>query len=320
MLCRTASDLFWMGRAVERAEAMARLLDLARRLAALPGSHSPQAGHSVWALPSLATGSIASAANGQAQNTSDMLMRCVLDRENPSSVLACVQLARDAARNQRSVVPAEVMAPLQLMLSKMRALKPQHLMSGGLGQVIGEIMAFSDMFRGVTFATMMRNEAWHFLRLGTFLERADGSVRLWTTQADPEFSLVRDGPDSPHAAFHRVALLEAASALMPLRRLHGEPNRQGVTEMLLRRPDFPRSAAYCLNKAQHILGSLQVSQSEPTMRLVGRALAGVSYLDPEEDAQSMFAFGAARQSDIGAAEAAVDERFFVAQMPLRRAA
>jgi uncharacterized alpha-E superfamily protein len=165
MLCRTASDLFWMGRAVERAEAMARLLDLARRLAALPGSHGAQAGHTVWALPLLSTGSIPPGAAEKEWTTAEILTRCVLDHDNHNSVMACVQLARDAARNQRSVVPAEVVAPLQLMLSKMRNLKPQHLVSGGLGQVIGEIMAFSDMFRGVTFATMMRNEAWHFLRL-----------------------------------------------------------------------------------------------------------------------------------------------------------
>ena len=320
MLCRTASDLFWMGRAVERAESMARLLDLSRRLAALPGSRSAQTGNTVWALPLLATGSIPPGIAGDDMKPAEMLSQCVLDRENPSSVLACVQLARDAARNQRSVVPAEVVAPLQLMLSKMRNLKRQHLVNGGLGHVISAIMAFSDAFRGVTFATMLRSEPWHFLRLGTFLERADGSVRMWTTQADPEFSLVRDGPDSPHAAFHRVAMLESASALMPLRRLHGEPNRKGVTDMLLRRPDFPRSASYCLIEAQKALGSLQVTPSEPTSRLVGKALAGVSYLEPKEDAESMFAFGAARQFDIYAAEAAVDERFFVAKTPLRRAA
>jgi uncharacterized alpha-E superfamily protein len=318
MLCRTASDLFWMGRAAERAEAMARLLDLARRLAALPSSH--RAGHSVWALPLLATGSIPPGAVGDDLSPAEMLWRCLLERDNPSSVLGCVQLARDAARNQRSVVPAEVVAPLQVMLSKLRDLRPEHLPSGGVGQVIGELMAFSDMFRGVAFATMSRNEAWHFLRLGTFLERADGALRLWATQADPEFAIVRDGPDSPLAAFHRVALLEAASALMPLRRLHGEPNQQGVTEMLLRRHDFPRSAAYCLNEAQKTLRALQVSPEEEASRLTGKALASVSYLEPRPGADAMFAFGAARQRELCEIGAAVDQRFFVAQMPLRRVA
>ena len=320
MLCRTASDLFWMGRSAERAESMARMLDLARRLAALPASHGGHAGHSLWALPLLSTGGIPTGVALQDLSPLDMLSRCLIDRDNPSSVLTCVQLARDAARNQRSVVPAEVVAPLQLMLGKLRVLKPQHLVSGGLGQVIGDIMAFTDAFRGVTIANMMRNEAWHFLRLGNFLERADSAVRLWTTQADPEFSLVRDGPDSPHAGFHRVALLEAASALMPLRRLHGEPNREGVTEMLLRRPDFPRSASFCLGEAQTNLAALQVDMCEPVMRQLGKALAGVSYLEPEAGATGMFAFGAARQADISAVEAAVNERFFVAHMPLRHAA
>ena len=320
MLCRTASDLFWMGRAGERAEAMARLLDLARRLAALPASHGKGGAQKVWALPLLATGSIPPGQIDKGLSSTDILARCVLDRENPSSVLSCAQLARDAARNQRSVVPNEVVAPLQMMLSRLRVLKSKQLVNGGLSQVIADIQGYSDMFRGVAFATMMRNEAWHFLRLGTFLERADSAVRLWTTQADPEFSLLRDGPDSPHAAFHRVALLEAASALMPLRRLHGEPNRQGVTEMLLRRSDFPRSAAYCLIEAQKTLSSLQVSPSEAVARQIGRTLAGVSYQDPKPEAEAMFAFGAARLAEIAAAQDEVEQRFFVAQMPLRRVA
>lgn len=317
MLCRTASDLFWIGRAVERAEAMARLLDLARRLSALPaerGAHP--AGRGVWALPLLATGSVYVEGAGSAA----MVQRCLLDRDNPSSVLACVQLARDAARNQRSVVPGEVVATLQGALDHLRALRPAHLADGGVGRVIAEVMAFSDAFRGVTFATMLRNEAWHFLRLGTFVERADGSVRLWATQAEPDSEHLRAGPDSPLAAFHRVALLEAASALMPLRRLHGEPNHAGVSDMLLRRPDFPRSATYCLSEAQKALAALQVGAAEPVARHLGRALAGVSYLEPRADADGLFAFGAARQAEIAAVAGAVEQRFFIARMPLRRAA
>lgn len=319
MLCRTAYDLFWMGRAVERAEAMARLLDLSRRLSALPSSHAA-GGARVWALPLLATGTVPPGTAGDDLGQAEAVARCVLDRGNPSSVLNCLQAARDAARNQRAVVPPEVVTQLQQALERLRRTDARALLGGGLGQVIADIVSFSDTFRGVTFATMLRNEAWQFLRLGTFLERADASVRMWTTQADPEFSLVRDGPDSPLAGFHRVALLEAASALMSLRRLHGEPNRAGVTEMLLRRPDFPRSACYCLGKARATLEALQVRPTERSARLVGRALADVSYLEPEDGAESMFAFGAARQADLCAVEAAVHDRFFIAELPLRRAA
>ncbi len=318
MLCRTASDLFWMGRAVERAEAMARLLDLARRLSALPMSHDAAA--RVWALPALATGGIPPGVPDAAVGMEQALVHCVLERDNPSSVLACVQRARDVVRNQRSVVPMEMLAPVHMLLQRLRALQPARLAGEGLGRLIGEILAFSDSFRGVAFDTMLRNEAWHFLCLGSFIERADAAVRLWATQADPEFSLLRDGPGSPHAGFHRVALLEAASAIMPLRRLHGEPNRQGVADMLLRRPDFPRSAAYSLAQAQKTLTALHVNAAEPAARQFGRALAGVCYADPGEQAQAMFAFGAARLADLGAAADAVEQRFFVARTPLRRAA
>ena len=320
MLCRTASDLFWMGRSAERAESMARMLDLARRLAALPASHGGHAGHSLWALPLLSTGGIPTGVALQDLSPLDMLSRCLIDRDNPSSVLTCVQLARDAARNQRSVVPAEVVAPLQTMLARLRGLDARQLEGGGLAQVVASVMRFADRFRGVTFATLSRNEAWHFLRLGLFIERADAALRLWTTQADPEFVLLRDGPESPRAAFHRVALLEAASALMPLRRLHGEPDRAGVTEMLLRRADFPRSAAYCLGQAQRALAALQLAPHDAAVRQLGRALAGVSYVEPGAQADSMFAFGADRQAEIAAVAAAIERRFFVAPVPLRRAA
>lgn len=316
MLCRTASDLFWMGRAVERAEAMARLLDLARRLAELPGRD----GDRVWALPLLATGAIPPGVAGDDATQAELVRRCVLDAHNPASVLASVQLARDAARNQRSVVPAEVAAPLQTMLARLRGLDPGQLDGGGLARVVAAVMRFADRFRGVTFATLSRNEAWHFLRLGLFIERADAALRLWTTQADPEFVLLRDGPESARAAFHRAALLEAASALMPLRRLHGAPDRAGVTEMLLRRGDFPRSAAYSLEQAQRALAALQVAPHDAAARQLGRALAGVSYAEPGAQADAMFAFGAARQAEIAAAAAAIDRRFFVAPLPLRRAA
>ncbi len=319
MLCRTASDLFWMGRVVERADAMARLLDLARRLSALPTTRGAGAGRA-WVLPVLATGAVPAGRAAIEADPAAALACCVLDRDNPGSVLACVQMARDVVRNQRSVVPAELLAPVQQLLHRLRGLRAAELAGGGLGHVIGEILAFSDAFRGVSFATMLRNEAWHFLRLGSLVERADAAVRMWTTQADPEFELLRDGPDSPHAAFHRVALLEAASALMPLRRLHGEPDRRGVADMLLRRHDFPRSAAYGLAQASQALGALHVNASEPVARSFGRALAGVCYADPDGDAARMFAFGAARQGEIAAAAAAVEQRFFVARMPLRRAA
>lgn len=319
MLCRTASDLFWMGRVVERAEAMARLLDLARRLSALPTARGAGASR-VWSLPMLATGSILPGTGDSDADAGLALARCVLERENPSSVLACVQRARDVVRNQRSVVPAELLAPVQVLLQRLRTLRAVDLAGGGLGQVIGEILAFSDAFRGVSFATMLRNEAWQFLRLGTFVERADAAVRMWATQADPEFALLRDGPDSPHAAFHRVALLEAASALMPLRRLHGEPDRRGVADMLLRRHDFPRSAAYSLGEASKALTALHVNAAEPVARQFGRALAGVCFMEPDDDAASMFAFGASRQAELRAAADAVEQRFFVARMPLRRAA
>ena len=318
MLCRTASDLFWMGRAVERAEAMARLLDLARRLSALPSLRDDSGAHKAWTVPLLATGSLPSGMAVRSLRREDILHQCVLDRENPGSVISCLQMARDAARNQRSVVPTEVHASLQSMLSRIGNLNSRSWHQSALGQTILDIQTFSDMFRGVGFATMLRNESWHFMRLGTFFERADASIRLWSTQADPDFDWLESESDGPNAAFHRVALLESASALMPLRRLRGEANLDGVTEMLLRRIDFPRSASYCLFEASRHLQALQVDASEPVSRALGKAQAGVSYADAGHSSKAMFAFGAARLADIAGAQQALSQRFFVANLSDRR--
>ncbi len=317
MLCRTASDLFWMGRVVERAEGMARLLDLARRLSALPSLRDAQGLHKAWTLPLLATGSLPPGRVGASLRREEVLHRCVLDRENPGSVVACLQMARDAARHQRSVVPTEVHATLQIMLTRIGHLNSKSWQNGLLGQTIADIQAFSDTFRGVGFATMLRNEAWHFMRLGMFFERADGAIRLWSTQADPDFDWLDPDADGPNTAFHRVALLESASALMPLRRLRGQANRDGVTEMLLRRVDFPRSATYCLHEASLHLQALQVNPSEPVFRALGRAQAGVSFADTGHTSAQMFAFGAQRLNDIAAAQAALSRRFFVASLSER---
>lgn len=318
MLCRTASDLFWMGRAVERAEAMARLLDLARRLSALPSLRDESAAHKAWSVPLLATGHLPFGRDVKSLRREEILHQCVLDRENPGSVIACLQMARDAARNQRSVVPTEVHASLQSMLTRVNKLNARSWHQNALGQTILDIQTFSDMFRGVGFATMLRNEPWHFMRLGTFFERADASIRLWSTQADPEFDWLESDSEGPNASFHRVALLESASALMPLRRLRGEANLQGVTEMLLRRIDFPRSASYCLLEASRHLQALQVDASEPVSRALGKAQAGVSFADVGHSSPTMFAFGAARLDDIAQAQDALSQRFFVANLAERR--
>ncbi len=318
MLCRTASDLFWIGRLVERAESMARLLDLARRLSALPGLRDGKRVHKAWTLPLLATGSLSSPKGLDNLRREEILFQCVLDRENPGSVISCIQMARDAARNQRSVVPAEVHTSLHAMLGKINSLNARSWNPQSLGQTLLEIQNFSDVFRGIGFATMLRNESWHFLRLGSLFERADASIRLWSTQSDPDFEWQTEQPDGPLAAFHRVALLEVASALMPLRRLRGEANLDGVSEMLLRRTDFPRSASYCLMEASRHLNALGVDASESVSRALGRAQAGVSFAEIGNTPQAMFDFGAARLAEIATTQRELDQRFFVANLMDRR--
>lgn len=182
MLSRQANNLYWMSRQIERAENTARLLDITYRMSLLPYriNDTVQAWAEPWALPLIING-LASTyyASNPGPLTSDKVLRfMVLDSANPSSIYSLMQAARENGRSMRGLLTTEMYEDLNAMWLEVRGRSEIALNQGGINEFFEWIKTQSHQFRGVTFGTMLRDEAYSFIRLGTFMERADNTARL----------------------------------------------------------------------------------------------------------------------------------------------
>ncbi|WP_372841360.1 alpha-E domain-containing protein [Phaeovulum sp.] len=177
MLSRTAENLFWIARSVERAETMARLLEVGARIALLP-----QAGfgyRNEWDSLLRASGT----AEGFAEKYGDPVQRNIesylfFDRDNPSSVASCIERARENGRIVRTALTTQVWDALNASFQEMRALERRPRSELELSELTEWTMRQTAMLRGAIDATQLRNDGYHFLGLGFALERADNTARL----------------------------------------------------------------------------------------------------------------------------------------------
>jgi uncharacterized alpha-E superfamily protein len=177
MLSRTADSLYWMARYTERAENIARLLDVSYRM-----SLQMRANGGYWGAALGITGLQASyGAQHGAINANDVLRFLSVDQRNPSSILSCLRAARENCHAVRGTVTSEVWETINTTWLEGRA-STSTLMSGtvsgsDLTKYFEWVKFRSHLSRGVTVGTMLQDEAFHFIRLGTFLERADNTAR-----------------------------------------------------------------------------------------------------------------------------------------------
>ncbi|MBW6506401.1 MAG: alpha-E domain-containing protein [Rhodobacteraceae bacterium] len=177
MLSRTAENLFWIARYIERAETMARLLEVGARIALMP-----QAGHGYrneWESLLRASGTAA----GFAQKYGDPEQRNIesylfFDHDNPSSVASCLERARENGRIVRTALTAQVWDALNSAFQEMRGLERQPRSELELGRLTEWTLRHTAMLRGAIDASLLRNDGYEYLGLGFALERADNTARL----------------------------------------------------------------------------------------------------------------------------------------------
>jgi len=281
MLSRQANNLYWMSRQIERAENTARLLDVTHRMSLLPYriTDSEQAWAEPWALPLVINGLASSYyASHPGPLTSDNVLRfMVLDITNPSSIYSLMHAARENGRSMRGVLTAEMYEDLNAMWLELRGRSEAALNQGGINEFFEWIKTQSHQFRGVTFGTMLRDEAYQFIRLGTFMERADNTVRL----LDVKYHTLLPSPAEVGGAvdyYQWSAMLRSVSALSSYRRIYRDvitPTR--VAELLILREDLPRSLHACLNEIYEILHGLCGRESMEPERLAGELHAQLHF-------------------------------------------
>ena len=181
MLGRTASNLFWMGRYMERAENVARLTEVGHRLSLTPDVGSGY--REDWQATLAAAGCPDPAAVGLTKLKSETVQKYLLfDRKNPSSVASSLEAARTNGRSVRTALTREVWEALNTAWIEFGAFKADDIRPGKLPELLDWVRQKTSMFRGTVQGTLLHDEGYRFLQLGNFLERADNTARIVDTR------------------------------------------------------------------------------------------------------------------------------------------
>jgi uncharacterized alpha-E superfamily protein len=281
MLSRTADHLFWMARYMERAENTARLLDVNYQTSLLP--QSQEAALNGWkGLLSISelTGDFQKK-HGEI-TPAKLMVYMVSDPANPSSILSCLHAARENARAVRGALTTEVWETTNQTWLEFNRLLKEGLLERDPAEVFEWVKFRSHLSRGVTVGTMLQDEALHFLRIGTFLERADNTARLLDVKfhaRNTEFFGSGTGNEGKEVDFyHWSAVLRSVSAFEVYRKVYRNVIRpEKVAELLILRAEMPRSLVHCMDEVVSNLRAVANDHSGETLRRAGRLRADLQY-------------------------------------------
>jgi len=326
VLSRAADAMFWMCRYAERAENVARFLDVSLQVMLdLPDPHGDP-----WAGVVAATGDEEGFSKRYGVATRDNVVRFLtVDHGSPNSIVSCLRYARDNARTIREAISSETWEQINKWY-----LLVNDAAAGGTTvenpyDFLAAMKEASHLFVGVTYLTMTHGEGWHFGRLGRLLERADQTSRI--VDAKQGLNLLRP-PDVGASLdeIHLSALLRSVSALEMYRRRYGRLDHSLVMTFLVLDKLFPRSIRHCLDKAKESLCAIVDTPSDSAgtrpERLLGRLVAEYEYaLIDEIFDQGIHQHLDALQSKLNDVGAAIHETFFATrpdqvQEPLAEAA
>jgi uncharacterized alpha-E superfamily protein len=280
MLSRTADHLYWMSRYIERAESLARLVDAHYRMSLLPHSAETLAQSLSATMTALHMEQAYLSRHARIEPKS-VFAFVSLDREYSGSIFNCLKVARENARAVRGSLTSELWETLNSTWLEARSQVTRRGAKIDIGEFVEWVKERSHLTRGVTVGTMMRDESFHFTRIGTFLERADSTARILTAhQSDLEPGADAGVVPDP---YEWSVLLRALSAFEVYRRAYRDvitPFR--VAQLLILRDDMPRSLLRCCKEVYTNLKSVSNEQSAETERRAGEMHAMLHFTRMEE--------------------------------------
>lgn len=313
MLSRVAESVYWMSRYIERAENVARFVEVNEHLMLdLPPEMPPQ-----WGPLVEITGDME--AFNRSYSAADQEEVCwflTFDPNNPNSILSSLRSARENARSVRESLSSAVWAEVNEVY-----LYAEHRANEGtqsLYDFLRNIIRSSHGVEGATNATLSHSEAWHFSRIGRLLERADKTTRIVDIRY---FTLLPSARDvgSPTDDLHWTAVLQSVSALEMYRPQYGMVRLDKTAEFLMLDRDFPRSVRNCLKRADDslhaITGTPKGSFRNPAERRLGRLVAELDYTEiGEVIEQGLHEFLDELQLRLNEIAASLHDSFFAPQL------
>ena len=280
MLSRTADHLFWMSRYTERAENTARMLDVNYQTSLLPQSEAVAlvGWQGLLSISELLPTYQRLHGEVNVQKVMDFMVK---DESNPSSIMSCLSAARENARAVRGTLTTEVWETHNQTWLEVRRMVKNGDFERDPGQFFEWVKFRSHLSRGVTVGTMLMDEALYFMRLGTFLERADNTARLVDVKfhaLQSDFFGAASEKDQEYDFYHWSAILRSVSGFEVYRKVYRDvikPER--VAELLILRPDMPRSLHASLNEVVSNLGLVSNDQTGETHRRAGKLRAELKY-------------------------------------------
>jgi uncharacterized alpha-E superfamily protein len=277
MLSRVADSVYWMARYVERAENVARFIDVNHNLEIDLGETAGRQ----WAPLVYTTGDEEPfRARYDGLSRKHVIQFLAFDVENPNSILSCVRAARENARTIREIISSAMWEEVNKFYHMVRSASSSKDLLQQPYDFCSRVKMFSHLLVGVTDCTMSHGEAWHFARMGRLIERADKTSRIIDVKY---FILLPDAKDvgSSLDVVQWSALLKSATALEMYRRKHGRILPTRVADFLLLDRYFPRSMHYCVIKAMEslhaITGGTAGTFSSSVEQLLGRLRAEMDY-------------------------------------------
>lgn len=280
MLSRTADHLFWMSRYMERAENTARMLDVNYQTSLLPQSEAVAlvGWQGLLSISELLPAYQRLHGEVNVQKVMDFMVK---DESNPSSIMSCLGAARENARAVRGTLTTEVWETHNQTWLEVRRMVANRDFERDPGQFFEWVKFRSHLSRGVTVGTMLMDEALYFMRLGTFLERADNTARLVDVKfhaVQSDFFGAASEKDQEYDFYHWSAILRSVSGFEVYRKVYRDvikPER--VAELLILRPDMPRSLHASLNEVVANLSLVSTQDNGETQRRAGKLRADLKY-------------------------------------------
>ncbi|MGB3493831.1 MAG: alpha-E domain-containing protein [Elainellaceae cyanobacterium] len=282
MLSRVADSIYWLNRYVERAENVARFVDVNLNLLL----DYPVGVQQQWRPLVVTTGDLTVFTEKYGEfNADNVIHFLTFDKDYPNSILSCLQRARENARSVREVISSEMWEQINAFYLMVTDASQSSAGLADLSSFFAEVKMASHLFAGVMDGTMSHNEGWHFGQIGRLLERADKVTRILDVKYFILLPSVND-VGSNLDELQWIALLKSASAYEMYRKRQHRISPPDIAQFLILNREFPRSLQFCLLQAEQsllqITGCTPGTWNDPVERQLGKIRSELDFITIDE--------------------------------------